>query len=78
MESTVGRVEKLVKEKKWKRNVFKVKKEDEKAFNANIYAQKVEKKAYELYVKRGCQDGHDWDDWLEAERIVEEEMISGK
>ena len=26
--------------------------------------------AYELYQQRGCQPGHDIDDWLEAEAIV--------
>ena len=46
--------------------------------NDHIYAQRVEKKAYELYETRGRQDGHDWNDWFEAERIVEQEMISGK
>lgn len=28
----------------------------------------IEKRAYELYETRGRADGHDWDDWLEAER----------
>jgi len=26
--------------------------------------------AYDLYEQRGRIDGHDWEDWLEAERIV--------
>lgn len=30
----------------------------------------VEKKAYELYEKRGCGHGHDQEDWFEAERLV--------
>ncbi|MDO8525944.1 MAG: DUF2934 domain-containing protein [Candidatus Omnitrophota bacterium] len=30
----------------------------------------VEKKAYELFEKRGRKTGHSIDDWLEAERIV--------
>jgi len=30
----------------------------------------VEKKAYELYEKRGKKPGHAVDDWLEAERII--------
>ncbi|MCC2642443.1 MAG: hypothetical protein K0S45_2856 [Nitrospira sp.] len=29
---------------------------------------RIEKLAYELYERRGAQDGHDWQDWLEAER----------
>ena len=32
--------------------------------------EKVAKKAYELYQKRGCKAGHDKEDWYEAERLV--------
>jgi len=28
----------------------------------------IARRAYELYCARGCQDGHDIDDWLSAER----------
>lgn len=34
------------------------------------YCEKVAKKAYELYQKRGCKAGHDKEDWYEAERLV--------
>lgn len=40
------------------------------------YAQRIEKKAYELYERRGRLDGHDLDDWFEAQKIVETEMIT--
>jgi hypothetical protein len=30
----------------------------------------IEKKAYEIFEKRGGQHGRDLDDWLEAERII--------
>ena len=30
----------------------------------------IEKKAFELYEKRGKKSGHSVDDWLEAERII--------
>jgi len=30
----------------------------------------IAKRAHELYVERGCRDGHAFDDWLEAEREV--------
>ncbi|HRC43723.1 MAG TPA: DUF2934 domain-containing protein [Nitrospira sp.] len=30
----------------------------------------IEKLAYELYQRRGRQDGHDRQDWLEAERLT--------
>ena len=32
--------------------------------------EEIRKKAYELYEKRGCQPGQEWEDWLEAERTV--------
>lgn len=38
----------------------------------------VEKKAYELYEKHGCQHGRDSEDWFEAEKLVEDELRSGK
>lgn len=50
----------------------------EKGIKSDIFEQNVEKKAYEIYQNRGCQDGHDCEDWLEAEKIVEAEMIAGK
>lgn len=31
---------------------------------------KIQKKAFELYKKRGRTKGSDWNDWFEAERIV--------
>jgi hypothetical protein len=32
--------------------------------------EQIAKKAYERYLKRGQVDGHDLDDWLEAEQQV--------
>ena len=34
------------------------------------FAQKVQEKAYQLYVARGCDNGYDVEDWLIAEQIV--------
>lgn len=34
----------------------------------------IAKKAYELYEKRGCQNGDGFQDWLEAERLVKRSM----
>lgn len=67
----------LEKPVKGKKNL-QVKPKAQKPAQLNIFAQRVEKKAYELYEKKGCQNGRDLDDWLEAERIVEQEMIAGK
>jgi hypothetical protein len=37
---------------------------------------RLAKRAYELYVQRGKEDGHDIEDWLEAERqILPKEMF---
>ncbi len=29
--------------------------------------QRIRSRAYELYLRHGCKDGHELDDWLEAE-----------
>lgn len=34
----------------------------------------IENKAYELFLKRGCNHGNDLTDWLEAERLVKQQM----
>ncbi len=34
----------------------------------------IRQKAYELYVKRGCEPGFELDDWLSAEKIVSQEF----
>jgi Protein of unknown function (DUF2934) len=38
----------------------------------------IEFRAYQIYVQRGGADGHDLDDWLEAERQVLEELKKNK
>lgn len=35
--------------------------------------EQIEKRAYELYVERGGEDGHDLDNWLAAERELTEQ-----
>ena len=35
-------------------------------------AEQIEQRAYERYVGRGCEDGHDVDDWLAAEKELTE------
>ena len=68
-----NRVQKLVKNKKNREAA-----QTQPLVGVDIFVQRVEKKAYELYEQRGRQDGRDWDDWLEAEKLVEAEMIAGK
>jgi hypothetical protein len=36
----------------------------------DVAASDIARRAHELYVARGCEDGHDVDDWLQAERDV--------
>jgi len=36
--------------------------------------QRIAARAYELYRERGCSDGRDLDDWLEAERDIRPSM----
>ncbi|MCC6758008.1 MAG: DUF2934 domain-containing protein [Candidatus Omnitrophica bacterium] len=44
--------------------------------DAQSFAERVEKKAYELYERRGCKIGQDWQNWFDAEKLVEDEMIA--
>jgi Protein of unknown function (DUF2934) len=48
-------------------------KPDEKALS-----EMIEKKAYEIYEKRGGKHGKDLDDWLEAEKVVMQKKRTGK
>lgn len=49
---------------------FKLGKSSNPTMSKEDISKLVEKKAYELYEKRGRKPGHSMDDWLEAERIV--------
>jgi hypothetical protein len=37
----------------------------------NLTDGDIAKRAFELYCERGCQDGQDVDDWLQAERELQ-------
>jgi hypothetical protein len=37
----------------------------------------IARRAFELYCARGCQDGHDLEDWLYAERELRGQTASG-
>ena len=39
--------------------------------------EEIERMAYDLYEQRGRIDGHDWEDWLEAERIIRQREEAG-
>jgi hypothetical protein len=36
--------------------------------SADLADRDIARRAFELYCERGCQHGHDLDDWLQAER----------
>ena len=40
--------------------------------NSQLDADRVAQRAYQRYEARGREDGHDMEDWLEAERDVRE------
>jgi hypothetical protein len=42
------------------------------ATTADLHGR-IERRAYDLYERRGCVSGHELEDWLEAERQVREE-----
>jgi hypothetical protein len=47
---------------------------NEKRVSREEFMQLVQKKAYEMYEKRGCKSGNDLEDWLTAERLVNEDL----
>ena len=38
----------------------------------NLTGTDIATRAFELYCERGCQDGRDVEDWLQAERELQE------
>ena len=48
--------------------------DNENRVSREEFMQLVQKKAYELYEERGCQSGNDLEDWLNAERLVKEDL----
>ena len=43
---------------------------------ANVTDLDIAHRAYDLYLTRGCEHGHDVEDWLQAERDLRERMRS--
>ena len=42
------------------------------AIASGVIESDIARRAFELYCDRGCEDGHDVDDWLNAERELSE------
>ena len=41
---------------------------------SNGMRERIAEKAFKLWQERGYRDGHDFEDWLDAEAIVMEEI----
>ena len=39
-------------------------------FEATSLREQIETRAHEIYLARGCEPGHELDDWLQAEREI--------
>ena len=44
--------------------------------SATMTGRDIARRAYELYERRGREHGHDLDDWLQAERELQEALSS--
>jgi DUF2934 family protein len=45
------------------------------SFSTVEFYARVARRAYDLFERRGRKEGHDVEDWLEAERLVKDEML---
>ncbi|HUI91595.1 MAG TPA: DUF2934 domain-containing protein [Chitinivibrionales bacterium] len=43
-----------------------------------VLKNRIEKKAYEIFLHRGAQPGHHFDDWIKAEKEVMAEIAKEK
>jgi hypothetical protein len=57
-------------------NVATMPPRDADAITSPVYQDEVARRAFDLYCARGCEDGHDLDDWLSAEREVRNVLSS--
>jgi Protein of unknown function (DUF2934) len=44
--------------------------------SAQVTNSEIARRAYDLYLTRGCEHGHDVDDWLQAERDLRDPVSS--
>ena len=58
------------------RTTFKLGRSSNPTMTQDDIRKLVEKKAYELYDKRGRKPGYSMNDWLEAERIIKGKLSS--
>ena len=48
------------------------------AARASLTERDIARRAYDLYLARGCEPGHDVEDWLQAERDLRAAVRSAK
>ncbi len=48
--------------------------DSEKRVSREEFMRLVQKKAYEIYEKRNGQSGNELEDWINAERLVKEDL----
>jgi len=56
--------------------MLKLVKANDAALSDSDIHERIAHKAYELYLQRGREHGYDLDDWLTAERSVQEPFLS--
>ena len=56
--------------------MLKLVKANDVALSDSTIHERIAYKAYELYLQRGSEHGYDLDDWLTAERSVQEVLLS--
>ena len=56
--------------------MLKLVKANDVALSDSDIHERIAHKAYALYLQRGSEHGYDLDDWLTAERTVQEALLS--
>ena len=46
--------------------------------SASEFEERIRRRAYDLYQQRGCQNGHDTNDWLQAEAELAREKSQSR
>ena len=58
----------MAQAKSWRRTTTAPRSEERRSNPSS--QEEITRVAYGLYERRGRIDGHDWEDWFEAERLV--------